>query len=152
MINVLFQDVLSDGGFKMDRVAIWGCGNYTAKVINRDSIPWDAIYVFCDSDVQKQGTFFMGHRVVSPLDIDQNCKKIAIGADIFYPEIFNQALEMYPDKEIVSIDDFEKNFERKKIGAINWNGAALNCQLNESESIKKRCLEGAQLLSDVNGK
>lgn len=132
----------------MEKVVIWGCGVYTKKTIGKDIIPWESVKAFCDNDATKQGTFFFGRKIVSPKEIDDDCKTIVIGSDVFYSEIFDMASKFYPDKEIISIDKFAERFEYQESSMINWNRSRLVSQLNESGQIKRECLTDAKLLYD----
>lgn len=134
----------------MNRIAIWGCGGHTKEILKHDLIDWEEVVIFCDSNIEMQGKYYCGRIIESPRAIgNNNIEIIVIGTELFFESARDEALKLYPNHMVLSIDEYEKRYGIiKKNSAIHWDAKNLHSQLEVGGAISQTQIEGAMLLAD----
>lgn len=136
------------GGRHDEKNGNWGLWLLYKKCIYNDRISFESVGAFCDSDLSKQGTTFLGKRVISPEAIPEEYSTIVIGSQDYYEEIYLRAKELDPDKKIVNISEFDNVQAEIRRNGLTWNGNYLKECLNQFGPIKQELLKDAKICTN----
>jgi len=91
------------------KLLVWGTGNMAEHLLSpMKDIMDNAIEAFVDNNLDKVGNYFLGKKIISPMDIEKNSFDKILILNSYESEIRKQIIdELFIDEsKILGIDDF----------------------------------------------
>jgi len=89
------------------KLAVWGCGDIAHKLFEKSKCLRENRIFLIDKKTEKQGSYFWGHKVVSPSVIpEEKIDTIIIASILYASEISNEIADKYPSvNKVITFTD-----------------------------------------------